>query len=202
MTLFDNLYPISKNNLKAVCIVLADAFSKDLMLKALNMESEDRKVMYEIPVRTGLKYGNVYATSENLEGIIAISPGKYANMKMWNIIRSGAIKAALKLGKLMKRLQGMVDILGEDVKNLNIGPFIYLNVVGVAQEFQGKGFGGKMIRALLEKAENEGKAIYLETESEENVSLYEKFGFEVIKKFSVPDLNIPYWEMVRKITNV
>jgi GNAT superfamily N-acetyltransferase len=33
--------------------------------------------------------------------------------------------------------------------------------MGVSQEFQGKGFGGKLIRAIIEKAETERKPIYL-----------------------------------------
>ena len=31
-----------------------------------------------------------------------------------------------------------------------------------------------------------------------NVSLYQKFGFEIVKKFTIPSLNLPMWEMVRK----
>ena len=38
--------------------------------------------------------------------------------------------------------------------------------MGVSQEFQGKGFGGKLIRAVIEKAETERKTIYLETKKE------------------------------------
>lgn len=84
MSLFDSLYPVSKKKLKEMCSVLANTFSEDPMIKAKNMEGEEIKTMYEIPIRTSLKYGEVYATSENLEGIIAFSPGKYANIKLWN----------------------------------------------------------------------------------------------------------------------
>ena len=45
--------------------------------------------------------------------------------------------------------------------------------------------------------EIEGKPIYLETETEENVSLYKKFGFEILKKITLPELNLPMWEMIR-----
>ncbi len=198
MTLFDNLYPVSKKELKNISRVLANAFSEDPIIKAMNLESKEINWMYEIPIRSGLRYGNVFATSENLEGIIAFCPGKYANMKMWNIIRSGSIIPALKLiRKYGKTMQRMGKILKEDKKNLNIGPYLYLFVIGVSQEYQGKGFGGKMLRALIEKSENEGKSIYLETETEENVSLYRKFGFEILKKITHPDLNLPMWEMVR-----
>ena len=198
MALFDELYPIGKKELKKASKVLANAFSEDPIINKMDLSSDFIESMYEIPIRSGLRYGEVYATSENFEGIIAFTPSKYANMKMWNIIRSGAIIPALKLRKkLGEFMQQMTEILEEDKKNLDIGPYLYLFVIGVSLGFQGKGYGGKMLRALIEKAENERKSIYLETETKENVNLYKKFGFEVIKKFTIPNLNLPMWEMVR-----
>ncbi len=70
--------------------------------------------------------------------------------------------------------------------------------MGVSQQFQGKGYGRKLIRAVIEKAETERKPIYLETQKEGNVSLYEKYGFTVKKKIILPEpLNLPMWLMVR-----
>jgi GNAT superfamily N-acetyltransferase len=70
--------------------------------------------------------------------------------------------------------------------------------MGVSQEFQGKGFGGKLLRAVIEKAETERKPIYLETQKEENINFYEKHGFSVKKKIILPEpLNLPMWLMVR-----
>jgi ribosomal protein S18 acetylase RimI-like enzyme len=73
-------------------------------------------------------------------------------------------------------------------------------MMGVSQEFQGKGFGGKLLRALIEKAEAEKKSIYLETQKENNVKFYEKYGFSVKKKIILPEpLNLPMWLMVRQV---
>ena len=59
-------------------------------------------------------------------------------------------------------------------------------------------FGGKLLRAVIEKAEIEKVPIYLETQKEANVSLYEKYGFSVKKKVILPEpLNLPMWLMVR-----
>ena len=38
--------------------------------------------------------------------------------------------------------------------------------------------------------------VYLETESKKNVGFYEKLGFEVLKKITVPILDLPMWEML------
>ena len=55
-----------------------------------------------------------------------------------------------------------------------------------------------MLRAIVEKAEMERKPMYLETQNEKNVSLYEKYGFHTVKKIDLPDpLNLPMFLMLR-----
>ena len=76
--------------------------------------------------------------------------------------------------------------------------YLYLLVVGVATKLQGKGFGRKLIGAAIEKSEREGLQLYLETETEENVKMYEHFGFRLLKRITLPIVDLPMWEMVRK----
>jgi len=76
--------------------------------------------------------------------------------------------------------------------------YLYLIIVGVATDLQGKGFGRKLIGAAIEKSEREGLQLYLETETEENVKMYEHFGFRLLKRITLPIVDLPMWEMVRK----
>jgi ribosomal protein S18 acetylase RimI-like enzyme len=76
--------------------------------------------------------------------------------------------------------------------------FLYLQFIGVAHEFQGKGFGGRLLKALIEKSEEAALPVYLETETEENVELYRRFGFSLAKQITLPIVNLPMWEMVRE----
>ncbi|MFC2062681.1 GNAT family N-acetyltransferase [Chloroflexota bacterium] len=97
-----------------------------------------------------------------------------------------------------KIMQVLTKTVEEAKKSLSIGPYIHLLIMGVSQEFQGKGFGGQLLRAMIEKAEIEKLPIYLETQKEANVSLYEKFEFSVKKKIILPEpLNLPMWLMFR-----
>jgi ribosomal protein S18 acetylase RimI-like enzyme len=53
----------------------------------------------------------------------------------------------------------------------------------------------------LALVETERKSIYLETQKEANISLYEKYGFSVEKKVMLPDpLNLPMWLMILNST--
>jgi hypothetical protein len=198
-TLIDNLYPVSKKELKDVCKVLGDAFSKDPLMEAWNLKGEEIDTCYEMFIRYCLRYGNVYATSEKFEGIMAILPSKYGIMTAWPMIRSGAIFPAMKIRKkFTKEMQETLKVLDEEKKNFEIHPHMYLAVLGVSQKNQRKGYGGKMLRALIEMAENQGLPIYFETQTEGNVVFYKKLGFEVMKEIELPNFDVYMWYMVRK----
>jgi len=198
MTLFDNLYKIRKKDLKNAVNVLTNAFSEDSMWKEVFKDEDKNRVLTEVMVRFCLKYGNVVSTSENIEGVMAIAPYD-KDMTTWRIIRCGAFFLSMQIAGEAKIMQVLTRAVEEAKKSLNLGPYIHLLIMGVSQEFQGKGFGGQLLRAVIEKAETEKMPLYLETQKEANVSLYEKFGFSVKKKIILPEpLNLPMWLMVRE----
>ena len=197
MSLISDLYKIQKKDLKNAVNVLDNAFSEDSMWKEVFTDEAKNRVLTEVMVRFCLKYGNVYSRSDNLEGVMAIAPHD-KEMNLFRIIRSGAFSLSIKISSESKIMKVLSNAVEEAKNSLNLGPYIHLLIMGVSQEFQGKGFGGKLLRAIIEKAETEKKPIYLETQKEENVNLYEKYGFSVKKKIILPEpLNLPMWLMVR-----
>ena len=197
MALFDNLYKIQKRDLQNAVNVLTDAFSEESMWKEVFKNEQKNRALTEVMVRFCLKYGNVVSTSENIEGVMAIAPYD-KDMTTWRMIRCGAFFLSMRIAGEAKIMQVLTKAVEEAKKSLNLGPYIHLLIMGVSQEFQGKGFGGQLLRAVIEKAEIEKLPIYLETQKEANVSLYEKYGFSVNKKIVLPDpLNLPMWLMIR-----
>ncbi len=197
MSLISDLYKITKRDLKNAVNVLTNAFSEDSMWKEVFDDEDKNRALTEVMVRFCMKYGNVLSTSDKLEGVMAIAPHD-KDMTTWRIIRSGAFFLSMKIAGEAKKMKVLSNAIEEAKKSLNLGPYIHLLIMGVSQEFQGKGFGGKLLRALIEKAETERKPIYLETQKEQNISFYEKYGFSVKKKVILPEpLNLPMWLMVR-----
>jgi ribosomal protein S18 acetylase RimI-like enzyme len=197
MSLISDLYKIQKKDLKNAVNVLTNAFSKDSMWKEVFDDEDKNRVLTEVMVRFCLKYGNVLSTSANLEGIMAIAPHD-KEMTTLRVILSGSFFLSMKISKEAKKMEILSNAIEEAKKSLNLGPYIHLLMMGVSQEFQGKGFGRKLLRALIEKAQTEKKSIYLETQKEENVKFYEKYGFSVKKKIILPEpLNLPMWLMLR-----
>ena len=198
------LYRVQKGDIIRAGKVLADAFQQDpLWNKIYEGESDIEKrfrAHFEVPVRHCLKYGEVYAPSKDLEGVIAWVPGKYADMTAWSIIRSGAVGAAIRMGSNASKKMGPVFKPVTEDRHVHMArsTYLYLLVIGVATKLQGKGFGRKLIGAAIEKSEREGLQLYLETELEENVKMYEHFGFRLLKRITLPIVDLPMWEMVRK----
>jgi ribosomal protein S18 acetylase RimI-like enzyme len=197
------LYRVKKGDIAQVSKVLADAFQYDpLWNKIYEGESDIEKrfrAHFEVPVRHCLKYGEVYATSEDLEGVVAWVPGKYADVTSWRMIISGAVGAAIRMGSnARKKNESVFKQITEDRHEHMAGSnYLYLFVVGVSTKLQGKGFGRKLIDLAIEKSEHESFQLYLETETEENVKMYEHFGFRLLKRITLPIVDLPMWEMVR-----
>ncbi|QMU19653.1 GNAT family N-acetyltransferase [Gordonia rubripertincta] len=74
-------------------------------------------------------------------------------------------------------------------------PVWHLATVGVAPHAQGRGLGRAVLEPGLEGSRTEGCPAYLETSSPANVSFYERLGFEVTGKVSLPDDGPDVWAM-------
>ncbi len=200
----EGLYKLQKEDIPNAVSVLVDAFQHDPIWNKIfeHVSWSDPKLsaFFETPIRYCLHYGEVYATSKNLEGIAAWLPGNLAEMSFWRLIRSGAIRSGMKIGfQLGKKMKPVYRPLEEDrSRNMKGRSFIYLQIIGVATAHQRKGFGTKLLEAIIEQSERIGIPLYLETETEINVAIYEKFGFKLIKRIVLPEIKLPMWEMVRE----
>ena len=197
----DSLYRLQKKDIPQAAAMLVDAFQHDPLWEAVWHDANPRQKLgtFEAPVRYCLKYGEVYASSENLEGVAAWVPDTLADMTFWRMLRSGAIWSGMKMGaNLASKMEPLFAPIELDRKEtMRARSYLYLQIIGVAPAFQGQGFGGKLLRALIEKSEQTGMSLYLETETEKNVSMYERFGFQVVKEIVLPIIDLPMWEMVR-----
>lgn len=202
-TAMDSLYRLRWNDAFRAGEAMADAFAEDpLWLKIFEGESDlPRKLQacFEAPIRHCLKYGGAYATSKDLEGIVAFVPGRFSDMTIWRMLRSGALHCGMRMGAAAARRMSDLGVLSKDRAQITGGrPFTYLLILGVRITHQGKGLGGELLRALIEDCDGRGLPIYLETETEENVRLYRRFGFETSKQIRLPTLRLPMWEMMRE----
>ena len=198
------LYKIRNTDIPKATAVIVDAFRNDPLWTKIfeGISNTELKfhACFEVPIRYCYKFGEVYATSNDFEGIAAWVPGHLSFMTMWRMIRSGAFFSGMRMGATAgKKMRAAFDPLENDRKeNMKGKSFLYLFLIGVATELQGQGFGGKLLTALINKCDKSEITLYLETEIEKNVRLYEKYGFNTVKQITLPIVNHPMWEMVRE----
>lgn len=98
-----------------------------------------------------------------------------------------------------KKMAPIFKLVSEDRRKHMAGhSYLHLSVVGVDTALQGMGFGRKLIGAAIDKSQREDLQLYLETETEENMKMYEHFGFRLLNKITLPIVDLPMWEMVRE----
>ncbi|MFM5917314.1 MAG: GNAT family N-acetyltransferase [Novosphingobium sp.] len=71
----------------------------------------------------------------------------------------------------------------------------YLRIAGVRPDAQGKGLGGRAIRAGLAEAARLGVPAVLETATPSNVGLYQRLGYDVASEWYVPKGGPKFWTM-------
>jgi ribosomal protein S18 acetylase RimI-like enzyme len=73
----------------------------------------------------------------------------------------------------------------------------YLWFLGVRPEAQGRGVGSRLLKVATDRLDAAAEPAYLETQTERNVGLYRRHGFEVISEHRArPDAPM-MWSMWR-----
>ncbi len=77
-------------------------------------------------------------------------------------------------------------------------PHWYLFAIGVDPAHQGRGVGGALLRATLERCDANGGAAYLEASTEGSSRLYERHGFRTTEVHRMAPDAPPLWLMWRE----
>jgi hypothetical protein len=130
--------------------------------------------------RDALPFGAVYGATEGgrlLGAAVWLPPGRFP----WSPARQlrgapwflAALRAAPRSFPAYMRMGRNALRLFPD------GPHWYLEVLGVRPEAQGRGLGTRLLRPVLDQADRDGVACFLETADPANVAFYQPLGFRL-----------------------
>lgn len=200
MTKTKPLYRVRRDSLDSAVDTLTDAFADDPGIARMKISPRSMRTLHEMQARHALREGKILATSEHCEGVLLFHPDDRAGINFWGVMTSGVLLRMAPLLRMFtnKTTRQVITTIESDRKKLDIGPYYYLSVIGVRRDLQGQGHGGRLLRWLIDRADADGKSIYLETQTAKNVALYERFGFEVVRRLEFEEW-LTMWEMMRPL---
>lgn len=197
------LVRLGKSDIKPAAKVLARAFQEHPIFVYSIPDASKRRdklhYVFEKGVRYGVLYGEVYATSPNLEGVAIWLPSETADMTLWRLIRVGMLFLFFRLGGgFIVRGLRIADFLSSVQQHYAPSRYGLFQFLGIDPEHQGKGYAGILVKAILSRIDEEHLPCYLDTEEEENVPHYQRYGFQVVEELIIPGTNIRVWVMLRE----
>lgn len=198
----DGLVHLPDSSFEKAVDVLTRSFWNDPLNEYFFPDETLRKrflpVFFEFRLKQGRKYGEVFTTSERVEGVAIWRYSDTIDSTLWRDIRSGGLKMLRMYGrKLLGQMMEVNEFTGERRTKHATSPYMHLGPISVDPEMQSQGYASKLIRPMLAHLDETKTHCYLETQSESNVALYEHFEFEVLAKGVVPNTDIPHWDMMR-----
>ena len=199
----NNLVRLNKAQVKPAAEVLSQAFQNYPLLQYYFHDELERKkiALYFVSfaIYSGIRYGEIYATSLNMEGVAVWIPSDNYPVTIWKLVRSVPLSVIFGFGRYGG---GRMRQLGEyiDAVHQRLAPFghWFLQVIGVDPQFQGKGYAGKLLKPMLARIDQEHLPCYLDTQNEKNVSIYQHYGFKVVEEVTIPGTEISHWAMLRE----
>jgi len=202
-TRMEGLLQLSRSHVPAAAGVLVSAFMEYPLLRASFPEAAQRErvatFFFQLSLYYALRYGEAYATSASLEGVAIWMHSDHYTVPLRKALRAVPISVILGFGRAgAARMKDASDSM--DAAQGRLAPFehLYLQAIGVAPPYRGRGCASRLLRPMLARMDEDGLPCYLETLDEQNVPLYEHFGFELIEEVSIPKTGFTNRAMLRQ----
>lgn len=198
----EGVLKLQKSQVEQGADLLARVFQHDPMIQFLVGDPvkllEKPRPLYQASIRMGLLNGEVYTTPV-LDGIaVWIGPGN-TDFTFRQLLQTGLLRATLAMGfASILRMMRSADYLEKIKKQVIPEPHWELMFVGVEESKRGKGIGETLLQPMLDQADTEKSAIYLDSMNERNLNFYKRNGFEVVAEGQVPKGGPQFWGMLRK----
>jgi ribosomal protein S18 acetylase RimI-like enzyme len=140
------------------------------------------ETVMRILFKLGLPHGSCYVT-DNYESVTLWRPPNGWHVPFSVYITNGPALLSAFGGGIF-RVLSTIDMM-EKVHPHE--PHWYLQTIGTDPKFQGKGYGGVIMRDRLAAVDAARMPCYLESSKDTNIPIYQSFGFRLTGEIQVPD---------------
>ena len=208
MSELNHLKRLPEDKIEAASRVAARALHDDPLFTNYYPDPVEKKIKNVIRCKNmillGILSGEVYTTSNDIEGIAVWNSYGITDLRIGKQSKE-IIRESRKVKREMLSDPVFVERIGASMEIYNSlrneyanFPHWYLTLIAVDPLHQEKGYASMLIRGKLRELDKQNLPCYLNTQNEENVPIYEHFGFKLIGKIQVPKSNIYYYGMLRK----
>jgi len=182
-----------------VAELLALAFAEDPILGWLLPDASNtlaaRRRLFDQAVRIFARNGLIEMTEDGRSAAVWGSPHRERPSRLVQVVDKlrGAAAALLAGGTTARRGGRLNDMMRAHHPRR---PHWYLSAIGTHPDARGQGGASRLLAARLEVCDQEGLEAYLESSNPNNLPLYERHGFEILRQITVDD-SPPLWLMTR-----
>jgi len=199
----DRLVRLRKSQVRPAADVLARAFQYDPMTMCFFPDAPERAQklphVFRMFVHYGVRYGEVYGTSVNIEAAAIWLPSERGGRSVWGMMLSGGLSMMLRVG-----IGDMVRMMRYNVHSTAMhrrhapARHWYLQCIGADPMYQSKGHAGALLKPMCARMDLEHSSCYLTTHNRENVAIYQHYGFAVVEQSMIPRTETRVWAMLRR----
>jgi len=154
------------------------------------------RFVFHVQLQYALRHGVVETIGEGDAVAIWMPPGR-AKDAFTAMIRSGALGAPFRLGLTAAwRVVLLLRSFQELHSSLVSGDHWYLLGLGVHPQHQGQGWGSKLVRHGLTRAQSMSLPCYLETTNQRNFAFYQRNGFRLVGDRPIARSGPTIWGML------
>lgn len=163
----------------AMSTALARAFATNPFVRWLLPDDDHYARVGEDFFRLGvdgdLAHGEVFTNDARSGAALWLPPGSPSPGMLQQLKLGLQLWQAIGTGRLLIT----ANALGKFEAARPRQPHWYLTILGTDPLVQGQGVGGALIEPILRRSDQDGTPAYLQSSNPENVSYYQRFGFEV-----------------------
>jgi len=183
---------------------LAHAFSADPLFTHFFPDQDNRRALsvhtFRFIVTHGLANGEVTVADAagEIAGAAVWVPGENADRGIIDQARHGALPMLWRQppAAVWRQMQGS-GYMEKLHASLGAEPHFYLKVLGLQPQWRGRGLASQLLAPMLKRADEQRRACYLDTHNQDNVSLYRRYGFEVVHEGTMAESSVNHWVMIR-----
>lgn len=176
-----------RRDVGAVSRVLARAFEEDPFVAWMFPEDHERRARRLYAIEAGFEY-LPYGWVD-----VAVLGGRVVGAALWAgptvSTGPGALRSLPHLAALFgaNRLSTVFRGMARLAEHTPRTPHWYLAELGTDPDVRGVGAGVGLLRHGLERADQQGAPVFLESSKVENLPFYARFGFRVLAEVPMPD---------------